>query len=102
MIRAVRETKRALKSLALAPMVVRISYLTWRRQVAESGLEVVRMAPGYHDEPLRGKHKGFRSVRLGRSYRVFYRLVAIDTIETVLVEEVNRHDYKAIERLVDG
>jgi toxin HigB-1 len=59
----------------------------------------VRKAPGYHDEPLQGKLRDVRSVRLGRSYRLFYRIVSIDVVETVLVEEVNRHDYKEIERL---
>ncbi len=100
MIRRVRETKRALKSLSRAPHIVRVNYLLWRGQVEESGLEEVRKTPGYHDEPLQGKLRDVRSVRLGRSYRLFYRVVAIDVVETVLVEEVNRHDYKEIERLL--
>jgi proteic killer suppression protein len=57
------------------------------------------IAPGYHDEPLMGKLKDVRSVRLGRSYRIYYRQIAVDRIETVLVEEVNKHDYKKVERL---
>jgi toxin HigB-1 len=100
MIRSIRETRRALKSLKAAPELIRINYLVWRGQVTTSGLEEVRKVPGYHDEPLQGKLRGVRSVRLGRSYRVFYRLVGIDTIETVIVEDVNRHDYKEIERLL--
>lgn len=99
MIRSVRETKRALKSLSRAPYTVRVNYLLWRGQVEESGLEEVRKVLGYHDEPLQGKLRDVRSVRLGRSYRLFYRIVAIDVVETVRVEEVNRHDYKEIERL---
>ena len=99
MIRIVRETKRALKSLGRAPHLVRVNYLLWRGQVEESGLEAVRRVPGYHDEPLHGKLRDVRSVRLGRNYRLFYRITSIETLETVLVEEVNRHDYKEIERL---
>ncbi|MSO72566.1 MAG: hypothetical protein EXQ84_03005 [Rhodospirillaceae bacterium] len=101
MIKTVCETRRALKSLAQAPEFVRINYLMWRGQIEESGLDEVRKVPGYHDEPLQGKLKHFRSVRLGRAYRIFYRIAAIDQIEAVLVEEVKRHDYKKIERLLD-
>jgi len=79
--------------------MVRVNYLLWRGQVEESGLEAVRKVPGYHDEPLMGKLRGVHSVRLGRSFRLYYRIVEINVIETVLVEEVNRHDYKEIERL---
>ncbi|MDX2145855.1 MAG: hypothetical protein SFV19_21055 [Rhodospirillaceae bacterium] len=100
MIRSIRETRRALKSLKKAPEIVRINYLVWRGQVVASGLEEVRKVPGYHDEPLQGKLRGIRSVRLGRSHRLFYRLTRIDEIETVIVEDVNRHDYKEIERLL--
>ena len=100
MIRRVRETKRAVRSLSRAPQVVRVNYLLWRGQVEESGLEAVREVPGYHDEPLQGKLRDVRSVRLGRSYRLFYRIVSIETLETVVIEEVNRHDYKEIERLL--
>ena len=100
MIRTVRETKRALKSLSRAPHLVRVNYLLWRGQIEESGLEDVRKVPGYHDEPLQGKLRDMRSVRLGRSYRIFYRIASIGTLETVLVEEVNHHDYKKIERLL--
>ena len=63
------------------------------------GVDVVKKIPGYHDEPLQGKLKGYvRSVRLGLGYRLFYRLIE-GTVKCLLVEDVNRHDYKKIERL---
>jgi addiction module RelE/StbE family toxin len=61
----------------------------------------VRQVRGYHDEPLMGKLRDVRSVRLGRSYRLYYRIIESSVVETVLVEEINRHDYKEIERLFE-
>jgi proteic killer suppression protein len=77
---------------------VAINFFLWQREVEAHGLSTVQKIPGYHDEPLQGKLKGVRSVRLGLGYRAFYRLRK-DKIECVYVEEVNKHDYKAIERL---
>jgi proteic killer suppression protein len=99
MIRIVQTTKRAMKSLAKAPRHVVAKFTFWRAQVVEHGLEVVRKIPSYHDEPLGGKLKGMRSIRLSDGYRAYYR-VAKDEVICVIVEEVNNHDYKAIERLL--
>ena len=51
----------------------------------------MRKVPGYHDEPLRGKRAGQRSVRLSRSYRAIY----MEEMDKVLVKvlEVNKHEY---------
>jgi hypothetical protein len=55
--------------------------------------------PGNHDEPLGGKLRGrVRSVRMALGYRAFYRIIG-GTSESILIEEVNRHDCKKIERL---
>jgi proteic killer suppression protein len=98
MIRTVQTTKRALKSLGKAPRHVVAKYAFWRAQVIENGLEVVQKIPSYHDEPLTGKLRGIRSIRLSDGYRAYYRITR-DEIVCVVVEEVNKHDYKAIERL---
>ena len=88
MIHRVDVSKRAERGLASAP-----------KQVAEHGLDFVKTIPGYHDEPLAGKLRGHcRSIRLALGYRAYYRLVG-ETVKCVLVEEVNKHDYKKIERL---
>lgn len=98
MIRAIQTTKRAMKSLAKAPRHIVAKYTLWRSQVAEHGLEIVQKIPSYHDEPLGGKLKGIRSIKLSDGYRAYYR-IAKNEIVCVIVEEVNKHDYKAIERL---
>jgi proteic killer suppression protein len=100
-INRVRTTSRARKSLLKAPKVIAAAYATWEASVSEFGLFEVQKILGYHDEPLKGKLKGLRSFRLSKGYRGYYRLVK-ETITIVLVEEVNHHDYKEIERLFGG
>jgi proteic killer suppression protein len=98
-INTVEVSKRAERSLAKAPRQVAAKFFYWKMQVEEHGLELVMKIPGYHDEPLQGKLKGYcRSVRMALGYRAYYRVVGTK-IKCVLVEEVNRHDYKEIERL---
>lgn len=98
LITIVKSTKRARKSLEKAPIQVVKAYATWERSVAEHGLAMVQKIPGYHDEPLSGKLRGIRSFRLSLGYRGFYQIVK-ERIEFVSLEEVNKHDYKEIERL---
>jgi len=99
LINQVDVSKRAERSLQKAPRQVAAKFLYWKRQVEEHGLETVMKIPGYHDEGLRGKLRGrVRSVRMALGFRAFYRVVGA-TVKCVLVEEVNRHDYKEIERL---
>jgi toxin HigB-1 len=98
MIRVVQTTKRAMKSLAKAPRHVTAKYALWRSQVVEHGLDAVQKIPSYHDEPLEGKLRSIRSIRLNSGYRAYYR-ISKSEIVCVIVEEVNKHDYKAIERL---
>jgi len=43
--------------------------MIWVAAVELDGVEEVRKAPGYHDEPLKGSRAGQRSIRLSRSYR---------------------------------
>lgn len=59
----------------------------------EEGIEEIRKISGYHDEPLKGKRKGQRSVRLNRAYRVIYLENESITLLEILVEEVNKHEY---------
>ncbi len=105
-IKIVRLTKRAeksLKDLVKGNRTAVTKFLFWKREVESLGLDAVKILPGYHDEPLEGKLKGVRSVRLTLGYRCYYRIVQEKEdavlIDCVLVEEVNKHDYKKIERL---
>ena len=95
----VEVSSRARKSLRKAPRHVAASFLLWKREVEQHGVDVVRRIAGYHDEPLKGRLRGLRSARLGRGYRVFYR-VWEGGPAVLTVEDVNKHDYKAIERLL--
>jgi toxin HigB-1 len=71
----------------------------WKREIEAHGVDVVMKIPGYHDELLKGKFKGLvRSIRLGLGYRLFYRVIEGNE-KCLLIEDVNRHDYKKIERL---
>jgi proteic killer suppression protein len=71
-------------------IVVRLQ--RWVEFVEHDGLMEARKIPGFHDEPLRGKRAGQRSIRLSRAYRAIYRVVD-DVIEFALVKEVHKHDY---------
>ena len=48
---------------------------------------------GFHDEPLKGKLQGQRSVRLNRAYRAIYVEHETGEVELIEVLEVNKHEY---------
>ncbi len=64
----------------------------WVLEVEMNGLPSARKTPGYHDEPLKGHRAGQRSIRLNRSYRLFYVEIPGNVI-LVKVIEVNKHEY---------
>jgi proteic killer suppression protein len=67
--------------------------MAWIESVEEDGLEMTRRVPGFHDEPLKGKRRGQRSIRLSRQWRAIYGINADDMAEFVSIEEVTPHDY---------
>lgn len=85
-------SRNALKDLRKFPKPILDKLQSWIEAIEIEGLYEVRKLPGFHDEPLQGKRKGQRSIRLSRSYRAIYTIQK-DKIEFVLVEEVNKHDY---------
>jgi proteic killer suppression protein len=92
MVTRVRLSRRAQKDLMTVPRHVAIKLGAWVDDVTVRGLEEVRKVPGYHDEPLKGRRAGQRSIRLSRAYRAIYEIRA-DDVTFVSVEEVNKHDY---------
>lgn len=92
MIRDVVIGPAAKKALQKLPTHVAVKLQDWVEDVERRGLEEVRKTPGYHDEPLKGALKGYRSIRLSRSYRAYYRIVR-EKIEFVLIERVDKHEY---------
>lgn len=81
------------KQLAKVPKHIRIKLLAWAKAVELEGIAEVRKLPGYHDEPLKGKRTGQRSIRLSRSYRAIYEEFEEEEVNIISIEEVNKHDY---------
>jgi proteic killer suppression protein len=81
------------KQLDRSPHYIRDKFAAWAVAVERLGLREVRKLSGYHDEPLKGKRKGQRSIRLSRSYRAIYVESDNGEIKIVEVLEVSKHDY---------
>ena len=93
MIRRVEFTRRAEKQARRLPVYIGEKLWAWIYLVAGMGLEEVRKIPGFHDEPLVGRRRGMRSIRLSRAYRAMYRVVRDGEVELVSIEEVSKHGY---------
>lgn len=93
MITEVRFSRTAEKSLHKLPKHIVINLMSWVDDIEQNGLEEARKNPGYHDEPLHGKRRGQRSIRLSRAYRAIYEIHRDGTVEFVNIEEVSKHDY---------
>lgn len=86
-------TEPAKKDLKKVPQQIAIKLYQWVEAVSHDGLSEVRKIAGYHDEPLQGKKKGQRSIRLNKAYRAIYELNTKGQMEIIEVMEVNKHDY---------
>jgi toxin HigB-1 len=89
----VRLSRRAQDDLHSVPKSLLVKLRAWIDAVGRLGLREVRKVSGYHDEPLKGRREGQRSIRLNRSYRAIYELKSDGAAEFVSIEEVNKHDY---------
>ncbi len=88
----VKIPEKILRKIAGMPPMIGRKLAFWAEDVAHRGLQEVRKIPGYHDEPLKGKRFGQRSIRLNKAYRAIY----IETKgEPVIVEiiDVSKHKY---------
>jgi len=85
--------KSVARQLGVVPSVVRAKFLEWVTLVQLSGIREVRRRPGFHDELLKGRRSGQRSIRLNRSYRAIYVETAMGEVELIEVTEVMKHDY---------
>ena len=86
-------TEQAKSNLLKVPSHIVRKLQSWVEGVENDGLNKMRKIPGFHDEPLKGKRKGQRSIRLSKAYRAIYREDREGKIEIVKVLEVNKHDY---------
>ncbi len=85
-------TSNAIKNLKKVPLHISLKLQSWIDAVGHKGLNEVRKIPGYHDEPLKGKRKNQRSIRLNIAYRAIY-IIHQDTIRFVEIQEVHKHEY---------
>ena len=90
-VTTVRRTRKFEKDLERAPSHLRDKAIFWIEVVESLGLRVVRKRPGFHDEPLKGKRRGQRSVRLNQAYRLIYREMRGEV--EILLLEVTKHEY---------
>lgn len=86
-------SKLARKQLVKLPTHIVRKFALWVDLVENEGLEAARAIPGFRDHALRGEWLGYHAIRLSDAYRAIYILRKDGSIETVFVEEVNKHDY---------
>lgn len=88
-------SSRAEKDLKRLPANIITKLIIWVETIERIGLRKTRKLKGYHDEPLKGKRQGQRSVRLNKAYRAIYQERKCGEIELNFIEilEVNKHDY---------
>jgi addiction module RelE/StbE family toxin len=89
---AIYEHRNVPKQLRSIPSDILKRYEKWKDIVSMSGPQGLRLIKGFNDESLRGEWKGYRSSRLGKQFRVIYR---IDK-EQIIVQVINvtAHDYR--------
>ena len=92
-ITRVEITKWAQKEIRKLPAHIVVKLLEWVQAVNHFSLENVRKISGFHDEPLKGKRLGQRSIRLSRGYRAIYIIKKDNSIEFVSIEEAHKHRY---------
>ena len=85
--------KQAKRNLIKVPWHVVKKLHAWIDYINDSGLREVRKIPGYHDESLKGKRIGQRSIRLSKAYRAIYTIKQDGSIKVVMILEVHKHDY---------
>lgn len=86
-------TSKVKKQLKKVPRHIVQKLLFWVMEVEENSLESTRKIPGWHDEPLKGKRRGQRSIRLSKAWRAIYVINDDGEVEFVEVIEVNKHEY---------
>ncbi|MAZ77201.1 MAG: hypothetical protein CMF39_00795 [Legionellaceae bacterium] len=92
-IKEVSLSKQAKRDLKKVPRYIVEKFQLWVDLVETNGLRSARTIPSFHDEPLKGKRKEQRSIRLSKSYRAIYTEKTNGKIELIEVQEVNKHDY---------
>jgi proteic killer suppression protein len=86
-------SSKARKQLVRVPVYIARKFALWVDLVRVDGLEAARAVRGFRDHALKGEWQGYRAIRLSDSYRAIYVVRDRSSVETVCVEEVNKHEY---------
>ena len=89
---SIYEHRRVARQVKTIPIDILKRYEKWKDIVNVSGPDGLRLIKGFHDEILRGEWKGCRSSRLGRQFRVIYKVERDQVL--VQVVNVNAYDYR--------
>jgi proteic killer suppression protein len=81
------------KDLRKIPKHIQIKLFNWANAVEKFGIEYIRKVSGYHDEPLKGKRVGQRSIRLSKSYRAIYVEQKDKSVNIITIIKVSKHEY---------
>ena len=81
------------KQLERVPSHIARKFFAWARAVELKGIYEIRKSLSFHDEPLKGKFTGFRSIRLSGSYRAVYFIYEDLRISIIEVVKVSKHEY---------
>jgi toxin HigB-1 len=80
------------RKLPRIPAEVLKRYEKWKDIVTISGSDGLKQIKGFHDEALRAERKGHRSSRLGKQYRVIYKIENRQLYVQVI--NLTAHDYR--------
>jgi proteic killer suppression protein len=83
----------ARKQLDHCPAHIARKYDYWVDLLKTVGLREARKYKEFQDEPLHGRRRGQRSVRLSKGYRIIYRELDPNPYEVIEILEVNKHEY---------
>lgn len=87
-------TKTAKKQITKLPLEIIEVIQKWILTLEKIGVENTRKqgGKGLHDEPLKGDLKGLRSIRLNRSWRLYYK--EINGIPKIIfILRIDKHEY---------
>jgi proteic killer suppression protein len=86
-------SKKAKRDLEKLPHHIKLKLQVWVDTVERMGLLETRKIPSFHDEPLKGKRVGQRSIRLNIAYRAIYEVTEKGEVHLISIVEINKHDY---------
>lgn len=81
------------KQMYKLPKYIYKAVSVWVGAVEAAGIREVRKLKSYHDEPLKGKREGQRSVRISNAYRLIYEEDEKINTVTIYLLEISKHEY---------